>query len=119
MSVDSSRKLLAVHNPYAIDYLDTPLYYWPIVNNPALYHLTYFPFLFLVTVPFVWGFDRLHIFWDQRYLYLPAYLLTIAVVPFLVRGARAKLALVALIGLNPQLFPFVIEGRNDYFVLAF
>ena len=28
-------------------------------------------------------------------------------------------ALAALVGLNPQLFPFVIEGRNDFFVLFF
>lgn len=45
----AARKLLLGQNPYVADYLDTPLYYWPMVNNPALYHLTYFPFLFLAT----------------------------------------------------------------------
>lgn len=29
------------------------------------------------------------------------------------------LSLVALVALNPQLFPFVVEGRNDFFVLLF
>ena len=72
MIEEAARKLLAGHNPYATDYVDTPLYYWPMVNNPALYHLTYFPFLFLITIPFTWAFDHLGIFWDQRYLYLPA-----------------------------------------------
>ena len=119
MIEEASRKLLAGHNPYATDYLDTPLYYWPMVNNPALYHLTYFPFLFLVTVPFVWLFDHLGIFWDQRYLYLPAFVATLAVVPLLARRTEHRIALVALVGLNPQLFPFVIEGRNDFFVLLF
>ncbi len=119
MVEEAARKLLAGHNPYGADYLDTPLYYWPMVNNPALYHLTYFPFLFLVTTPFVWLFDRLGLFWDQRYLYLPAYLATLAVLPALVPRAPQRLALVALVGLNPQLFPFVVEGRNDFFVLAF
>ena len=115
----AARKLIAGQNPYVADYLDTPLYYWPMVNNPALYHLTYFPFLFLITLPFVWLFDHAGIFWDQRYLYLPAYIATLAVVPFLVRRAEHRLALLALIALSPQLFPFVVEGRNDFFVLFF
>jgi hypothetical protein len=119
MIEEAARKLLAGHNPYATDYLDTPLYYWPMVNNPALYHLTYFPFLFLVTVPFVWAFDHLGVFWDQRYLYLPAFAATVAVAPQLVKRIDHRIALAALVGLNPQLFPFVIEGRNDFFVLFF
>ncbi len=115
----AARKLLLGQNPYVADYLDTPLYYWPMVNNPALYHLTYFPLLFLVTTPFVWLFDKVGLFWDQRYLYLPAYVATLAVVPLLARRVDNRLALVALVGLNPQLFPFVVEGRNDFFVLLF
>ena len=59
-------------NPYAADYLDTPMSFWPMINNPALYHLTYFPFMFLVSTPFVWLFDHAGDYWDQRYLYLPA-----------------------------------------------
>src|SRR6266498_353541 len=94
-------------------------YFWPMVNNPALYHLTYFPFLFLVTTPFVWLFDAIGLFWDQRYLYLPAYVATLAVLPLLARRVENRLALVALLALNPQLFPFVVEGRNDFFVLLF
>jgi hypothetical protein len=115
----AARKLLLGQNPYVADYLDTPLYYWPMVNNPALYHLTYFPFLFLITTPFVWLFDNVGLFWDQRYLYLPAFIAALAVVPLLARRAENRLALVALIALNPQLFPFVVEGRNDFFVLLF
>ncbi len=115
----AARKLLLGQNPYVADYLDTPLFYWPMVNNPALYHLTYFPSLFLVTVPFVWLFDHLGLFWDQRYLYLPAFLATLVVLPLLVKRTEHRLALVALVALNPQLFPFVVEGRNDFFVLLF
>src|SRR5712692_2926775 len=115
----AARKLLLGQNPYVADYLDTPLFYWPMVNNPALYHLTYFPSLFLITTPFVWLFDHIGLFWDQRYLYLPAYLATLAVVPLLVRRPENRLALTALVALNPQLFPFVVEGRNDFFVLLF
>jgi len=93
MIEEAARKLLVGHNPYATDYLDTPLYYWPMVNNPALYHLTYFPFLFLITVPFVWAFDHLGIFWDQRYLYLPAFVATLAILPLLVKRTDHRIAL--------------------------
>ena len=115
----AARKLLSGQNPYVADYLDTPLFYWPMVNNPALYHLTYFPSLFLITVPFVFVFDKIGLFWDERFLYLPAYIATLALVPLLVKRTDHKLALAALVGLNPQLFPFVVEGRNDFFVLLF
>lgn len=115
----AARKLLLGQNPYVAEYLDTPLYFWPMVNNPALYHLTYFPFLYLVTTPFVWAFDKVGLFWDERYLYLPAYVATLAVVPLLVRRTEHRLALVTITALNPQLFPFVVEGRNDFFVLLF
>jgi hypothetical protein len=123
MIEDAARKLLQGQNPYVADYLDTSLFYWPMINNPALYHLTYFPLPFLVTVPFVGAFDRAGLFWDERFLYLPAFLATIAVLPALVPdrpGATAmRLSLVALVGLNPLLFPFVVEGKNDIVVLCF
>ncbi|HEV8468913.1 MAG TPA: hypothetical protein VGR46_04830 [Candidatus Limnocylindria bacterium] len=119
MVEEAARKLLNGMNPYATDYLDTPMFFWPMINNPALYHLTYFPFMFLVSTPFVWAFDHLGIFWDQRYLYLPAYVATLAIVPLLVPGTAQRLAVTTAIALNPQLFPFVVEGRNDFFVLLF
>ena len=119
MVEEASRKLLAGMNPYVADYLDTPMFFWPMINNPALYHLTYFPFMFLVTAPFVWLFDHIGAVWDQRYLYLPAYVGTLALVPLMVRGAAQRLAMTAALALNPQLFPFVVEGRNDFFVLVF
>src|SRR3989454_6940787 len=121
MIEEASRKFLAGMNPYVADYLDTPMFFWPMINNPALYHLTYFPFMFLVTAPFVWFFDHFGFIWDQRYLYLPAYIGTLALVPYLIprRGEpphplgvhdgamRARLALTAIVAPNPQLFPFV------------
>src|SRR5207247_5369588 len=119
MVEEASRKLLAGMNPYVADYLDTPMFFWPMINNPALYHLTYFPFMFLVSAPFVWLFDHTGIVWDQRYIYLPAYIRTLALVPFIVQGTARRLAMTAAVALNPQLFPFVVEGRTDFFVLLF
>jgi len=126
MVEEAARKLVAGQNPYVAAYLDTPLFYWPMINNPALYHLTYFPAMFLVTVPFVVAFDRLGLVFDQRYLYLPAYLAAAVVVPLVVRGGAdrtstiaSRLSLTALVVLQPFLFAFVPEGRNDFFVLLF
>ncbi len=122
----AARKLLAGQDPYAVDYLDTPLFYWPMTNNPALYHFTYFPLLFLAALPFVKVFDALHVFFDVRYLYLPAYLVTLALLPLVIpatadraRTFAYRISLVAFVALDPELFPFVAEGRNDFFVLAF
>lgn len=126
MVEEAARKLARGQNPYVADYLDTPLFYWPMINNPALYHLTYFPAMFLVTLPFVVAFDRLGLVFDQRYLYLPAYLAACAVAPLVITAAADRLRTVALrlslaaaVVLHPQLFPFVPEGRNDFFVLLF
>ncbi len=127
MVEEAARKLLAGQDPYAVDYVDTPLFYWPMINNPALYHFTYFPLLFLATIPFVKLFDTLHLVFDERYLYLPAFVGTCVLLPMLVptsfvqgsRRAAAQISLVAFVALDPELFPFVAEGRNDFFVLFF
>ncbi|MDE3193212.1 MAG: DUF2029 domain-containing protein [Chloroflexota bacterium] len=122
----AARKLLQGLDPYAVDYLDTPLFYWPMANNPALYHFTYFPLLFLVALPLVKVFDALHLFFDIRYLYLPAYVATLVLLPLVIpasadraRTFAYRVSLVAVVALDPQLFPFVAEGRNDFFILAF
>jgi hypothetical protein len=121
MVEEAARKLLAGQDPYSVDYLGTPLFYWPMINNPALYHFTYFPALFLVTAPFVALFDHFQLFFDERYLYLPAYVAAIAITPLLIPSAKTayRLSLVAIVALDPQLFPFVAEGRNDFFLVAF
>lgn len=119
MAEEAARKLLAGKNPYSVDYLDTPLFYWPMINNPALYHFTYFPLLFLVTVPPLVVLQPYLGWYDERVLFLPAFLGCIVVGALLVRGTPRRIALSAALALNPQLFPFVVEGRNDAFVLLF
>ena len=90
MVEEAARKLLAGQDPYSADYLGTPLFYWPMINNPALYHFTYFPALFLITAPFVALFDHAGLFFDERYLYLPAFLAAVAVAPLLLPKAPAS-----------------------------
>ena len=118
MAEEAARKLLAGHNPYSVDYLDTPLFYWPMVNNPALYHFTYFPLVFLLTIPPMLLSAPLGWF-DERLLFLPAFIGSLWLAARLVPSAGVRLAVVAAIALNSQFFPFVIEGRNDAFVLFF
>jgi hypothetical protein len=118
MAEEAARKLLGGQNPYSADYLDTPLFYWPMANNPALYHFTYFPLLFLLTIPAMLLTSPLGWF-DERLLFLPAFIGCLVVLAFLVRGTPQRLAIVAALALNPQFFPFVIEGRNDSLVLFF
>jgi hypothetical protein len=119
MAEEAARKLLAGRNPYSVDYLDTPLFYWPMVNNPALYHFTYFPLLFLATIPPMAVLLPTLGWFDERVLFLPAMLGSIAVGASLLSDVRARLALAGALALNPQFFPFVVEGRNDAFVLLF
>src|SRR5919201_2117615 len=115
----AARKLLPGFDPYSVDYVDTPLFYWPMVNNPALYHFTYFPLVFLVTVPALLLTSPLGWF-DERLLFLTAFIGCLWLAAKLVRPSPpAQLAVVAGIALNSQFFPFVIEGRNDAFVLVF
>jgi hypothetical protein len=119
MVEEAARKVLAGRNPYSVDYLDTPLFYWPMVNNPALYHFTYFPLLFLVTIPPMAVLLPTLGWFDERVLFLPAMLGAIAIGATLVRDTPSRLALAGALALNPQFFPFVVEGRNDAFVLLF
>lgn len=119
LAEEAAKKLLAGQNPYSVDYLDTPLFYWPMVNNPALYHFTYFPLLILATIPTLLLLSSRLGWYDERVLFLPALVAALAVAAALVRGTAARLAIVAAIALNPQFLPFVVEGRNDIFVLLF
>jgi hypothetical protein len=119
MAEEAAKKLLAGQNPYSVDYVDTPLFYWPMVNNPALYHFTYFPLVFLLTIPPMLLSAPLGWF-DERLLFLPAFIGCLWLAARMTRAsAAARLAVVAAIALNTQFFPFVIEGRNDAFVLLF
>ena len=56
--------------------------------------------------------------YDQRFVYLLLFALTLLLLPGLARGRQAKLLLVMLIGLNPIMGSDLIYGQNDSFVLA-
>lgn len=111
--------LLDGRNPYVEDYLQTPMAEWGISEfRTALYHYPYLPWTFLFSAPFKLAADGLLGWYDQRFIYLLLFALTLLLAPGLARARDRKLLLVMLLGLNPVMGSDLIYGQNDSFVLA-
>lgn len=108
-------------NPYAVTYEDTPLGAWRWGHpypNPALYYLAYLPVMFLSGVP-LWALSEAALGWyDQRFLYLLAYVVALWAWHRLARDRTSGLIALAVVGLNPLTLPYFIEGRNDIVIVA-
>ncbi len=105
-------------NPYREDYTHTPMADWGFSKyRTALYHYPYLPWTFVFSAPFYFLGQTIG-FYDQRFVYLLLMAISLALAPRLVSGARAKLALVAILGLNPMMNLDLIFGQNDGFVVA-
>lgn len=108
---------LAGKNPYVENYLDTPMADWGIEFRTALYHYPYLPWTFIFSTPF-YLLSRTGLSWfDQRFVYLLLFALTLLLCQALARTRLEKLLAVMLVGLNPILASDVIFGQNDSFVL--
>ncbi|MCB0044804.1 MAG: hypothetical protein KDD92_05190 [Caldilineaceae bacterium] len=105
-------------NPYVEDYVETPMAEWGFSEyRTALYHYPYLPWTFVSSAPFYLMGQALG-FYDERLLYLLLWAIALALAPRLVQGIEAKLALTALLGLNPIMALDLIFGQNDVFVLS-
>ncbi len=112
------RYLLEGRNPYTEDYTQTPMAEWGFsAYRTALYHYPYLPWTFLLSAPFYLAGQALGGY-DQRIVYLLLMAVALALAPRLVAGARRKMALVALLALNPIMGLDLIFGQNDAFVLV-
>lgn len=114
--------LLAGKNPYVEDYTQTPMAEWGFDEyRTALYHYPYLPWTFVFSAPFQVIGRALLGWYDQRLVYLILYIVMLCLVPGLARqeseAGSARLALIALLGLNPIMASDVIFGQNDIFVL--
>ncbi len=110
--------LLQGKNPYVEDYTDTPMAEWGFsAYRTALYHYPYLPWTFLFSAPFYLLGQAIG-FYDQRIVYLLLLILALALAPRLATEPRRRLALVALLGLNPLMALDVVFGQNDIFVLS-
>lgn len=104
-------------NPYVEDYLDTPMAEWGIDFRTALYHFPYLPWTFVFSTPFYLISKATLGWYDQRFVYLLLFALTLAMAPRLARRPEHRLMLVMLLGLNPIMASDVIFGQNDSFIL--
>ncbi len=112
------RFFLEGRNPYVEDYVNTPMAEWGISRyRTALYHYPYLPWTFVFSAPFYVLGEGLG-FYDQRLVYAFLWVIALAAAARLARGAQRKLALVALLGLNPLMGLDIIFGQNDVFILS-
>ena len=114
----ATRFFLSGKNPYAEDYTATPMAEWGFSRyRTALYHYPYLPWIFLFSAPFYQAGQAFGVY-DQRWLYLLLMAVALALSPRLAADGRAKLALAAVLGLNPIMALDLIFGQNDAFVLS-
>jgi hypothetical protein len=112
------RFLFEGKNPYREEYTDTPMAEWGFSEyRTALYHYPYLPWTFLFSAPFAWLAERIA-FYDQRMVYLLLIAVALALAPRLAILPRSRLALVAILGLNPLMALDIIFGQNDVFIFA-
>ncbi len=104
-------------NPYIEDYTNTPMAEWGLDYRTALYHYPYLPWTFIFPWPFYEAFKAALGWYDQRFVYLFLFLLTLILASFLPSRPEDRLKLVAVLGLNPIMGSDVIFGQNDSFVL--
>jgi len=109
--------LLAGINPYVANYLDTPMALWGTEYRTALYHFPYLPWTFLFSAPFYLVSQAVLSWFDQRFVYLLLFAVTLVLAQSLARRPADKLGVVMVVGLNPILASDVIFGQNDSFVL--
>jgi hypothetical protein len=107
----------AGRNPYSEDYLATPMAEWGIEFRTALYHYPYLPWTFIFSTPFYQLSQTVLGWFDQRFVYLLLFALTLLLAQALAQTRPEKLLVVMLLGLNPILASDVIFGQNDSFVL--
>lgn len=116
------RFLLDGVNPYATDYLDTPLKDWHYSDteiNPALYHLVYLPFYIVFALPFYFVSNILFGFFDGRIPLLFLFFVILINSFILVKDDENKRLFVTLLAFNPALLSYTLEGRSDVFMFAF
>ncbi len=114
---ETIKLFLAGRNPYSEDYINTPLAEWGLDFRSAVYHYPYLPWTFVFSTPFYLLSNALIGWYDQRFVYLLLFILTLALAPGLARGPAARLGLVMVLGLNPIMGSDVIFGQNDSFVV--
>jgi hypothetical protein len=114
---EATKYFIAGKNPYLENYFNTSLEMQLAEEHPAFYHYPYLPFTFIFSSAF-YVLSQATIGWyDQRFVYIPLFLLTLSLLPRFTLSKVGKLCLVIIVGLNPIMSSDVIFGANDPFVL--
>ena len=113
---EAMKFLLHGKNPYTEDYTHTPMADWGLDYKTALYHFPYLPWTLLFSLPFFISGQALMGWFDERFVYLLLFILTLLMAARLA-PRPANLLLVMVLGLNPIMGSDVIFGQNDSFVL--
>jgi hypothetical protein len=114
---EALKHILAGKNPYVEDYVNTPMAEWGLGYKTALYHYPYLPWTFLFSTSFYLVSQAVLGWYDQRFVYLLLFVITLLLAPRLAPKRTDKLCLVMVLGLNPIMGVDVIFGQNDSFVL--
>lgn len=114
---EALKYVLAGKNPYLEDYVNTPMAEWGLDYKTALYHYPYLPWTFLFSAPFYLVSQAVLGWYDQRFVYLLLFVITLLLASRLAQKRADKLCLVMVLGLNPIMGIDVIFGQNDSFVL--
>lgn len=114
--------LMEGKNPYVERYDDTPIRFFgfdgvTLADNPSFEYLPYLPGYLFVSIPWYLAFSKLGILYDQRIVYLIAYLFLVIMLPLLGRTPVRKLLILAAVALNPLLVGPVVLGMNDVLVV--
>lgn len=113
-------------NPYSVTYENTPVkdavnpalwQRYGIKGNPIIDHFTYPPLAFLASVPFFKASTSLIGWYDQRFVYLLLFALTLVLAYKIPVDTASRLSLVIALSLNPFSVPGIKEGMNDILLL--
>lgn len=111
-------------NPYRENYTATPLAQWnngyinEHLQNPALYHVIALPGHLLTSLLLMLPSKALFGFYDERFLYLIAYIAMLILASRLGQTSEQRLRSIILLGLNPLIIQFFIFGRNDVLIFT-
>lgn len=117
MAEQAVKWLLEGKNVYEQDFRGT-LVTEAYPDGPGTSHYPYLPFAFVPSVPVYLVTMNLWGWFDERIIYLIAFGAILALAPFIARERGDKLALLALLGLNPVLANDMIYGFNDMLVVG-
>ena len=111
---------LSGRNPYVESYATSAMAEWGLPEfRTALEHYPYLPATFVLSAPVQVVSKAVLGWYDQRFVYLLLFLVTLLFLPGLVNYRRLDvLALTMIIGLNPIMGLDLVFGQNDSFVLG-